>query len=217
MSRQRKYREKAWLREQYVIRQRSQSDIAEECGVTPSTVSNWLKKFNIETRSGYAAGLAYPRLKDSSWLREQYVEKQRDMSHIAAEIGCSTPVVCDWLRKHSIETRTSPGGDVAFYGKDNPNWNGGPKRYGAGWNHRKKQAVRDRDGRACQDPRCSVTQDDHLDEYGEKLHVHHLQKARDVNDPEKRNAKDNLITLCRDCHRRWEKIADAGLVPEVKL
>jgi 5-methylcytosine-specific restriction endonuclease McrA len=60
-----------------------------------------------------------------------------------------------------------------------------------------------------------VTQSEHIDDHDTKLHVHHLKKARNVSDPEKRNAPENLITLCRDCHQKWEKMADAGLVPEL--
>ena len=117
-----------------------------------------------------------------------------------------------WLNKHDIEARS--GGGV-LSGEDHPSYKGGPAPYGPGWNRRKRAEVRERDDYTCQDPRCSVTQAEHLDEYGEKLHVHHLRKARDVEDPEDRNGKANLITLCRDCHYHWERISDTGLVPEV--
>jgi len=90
-------------------------------------------------------------------------------------------------------------------GENSPVWNGGHYRYGPGWNERKKTAVRERDNYECQD--CGMDQDDHLDEYGRKLPVHHLIPARDFDNPEKRNAMDNLITLCDRCHPVWEKMA----------
>jgi len=34
-------------------------------------------------------------------------------------------------------------------------------------------------------------------------------------DPEERNAAENLITLCRDCHQRWERMAEAGIRPQI--
>jgi predicted HNH restriction endonuclease len=47
---------------------------------------------------------------------------------------------------------------------------------------------------------------DHLTEYGERLHVHHIIPARQFDDPEPRNAMGNLITLCREDHAKWEGV-----------
>jgi 5-methylcytosine-specific restriction endonuclease McrA len=54
-----------------------------------------------------------------------------------------------------------------------------------------------------------MSQSDHRTEYGQKLHVHHLEKARNVDDSEDRNSMENLITLCRDCHNGYEKFTGA--------
>lgn len=202
-----------WLREQYVEQEMTHTDIAEECGCSFATVYRWLNEHDIE-KVGNLRKVPDRRLTDADWLHGRYVDRRRSMADIAEECGCSREPVRNWLIKHGIETR-DPSDWSGLTGSDHPDWNGGPKHYGPGWNDRKRREVRERDGQACQDPRCSITQADHLDKYGKKLHVHHLRKARDVEDPEKRNAKENLITLCLDCHRRWEKIADTGLVPEV--
>lgn len=90
-------------------------------------------------------------------------------------------------------------------GENAPWWSGGHVDYGPGWNKPKRKAVRERDEHKCQD--CGMAQEDHLDKHGEKLHVHHIQKARTFDDPEKRNDKNNLITLCRGCHSRWEELS----------
>lgn len=198
-----------WLREQYVEEYRSSVEIADECECTPNSVLYWLDRHGIEKRSS-GSKAADPRLTDASWLREQYIEKELLCKEIAEECDVGTSNVSAWLKKHGIETEyRSP------VGEDHPHWNGGHYPYGAGWTEAKRRSVRERDGYACQDAACSVSQSEHREQYGEKLHVHHLRKARDVDDPLERNAKENLITLCRDCHRRWEKIADAGLVPQV--
>jgi len=81
---------------------------------------------------------------------------------------------------------------------------------------KKANEVRERDGHVCQNPKCGMTKYKHRKKYGQNLEVHHLRKAREFDDPEERDAKENLITLCIDCHQRWEQIADAGLVPQVE-
>lgn len=198
-----------WLHEQYVDRYRSSLQIAEEIGCSPTSVLYWIDRHGIEKRSS-GTKPADPRLVDAEWLREQYKEKELLCKEIANKCSVATTVVSSWLKKHGIETEyRSPTGE------DHPHWNGGHYPYGAGWTEGKRRSVRERDGYVCQDGGCSVTQSEHKEIYNEKLHVHHLKKARDIDDPAERNAKENLITLCRDCHRRWEKIADAGLVPQV--
>jgi transposase len=200
-----------WLKNQYVKQEKRCAEIADICDCAEITVYGWLDRHEIETDPGQRL-MKYEQLTDATWLREQYVEQEKGLTKIAEEVGCSISAVTDWLGRHGIETREWPGGVT---GEDHPNWNGGERPYGPGWNERKRQAVRSRDNHTCQDPRCSVTQGEHLNNHGEKLHVHHLRKAREIEDAEQRNAKSNLITLCRECHRRWEKIADTGLVPQL--
>ena len=76
--------------------------------------------------------------------------------------------------------------------------------YGPGWTHSKKEAVRERDDFECQD--CGIGQDEYMAECGRRLDVHHIQKARNISDAEERNSMDNLITVCRSCHAKWEDI-----------
>jgi hypothetical protein len=90
-------------------------------------------------------------------------------------------------------------------GEDHPQWKGGKRQYGAGWTRRKRNRVRIRDQARCQS--CGMTEPDHQAEYGCALHVHHTTPARQFDDPEERNAMENLITLCISCHTRWEQMA----------
>lgn len=94
-------------------------------------------------------------------------------------------------------------------GDQNPNWMGGTAEYGPGWNDAKKELVRERDGRVCQNPGCGRGEKEHVEQFGKKHSVHHIQKARTFDNPEKRNHPDNLITLCetRECHYRWEQMS----------
>lgn len=198
----------SWLREQYISQEKSQRQIAKEIGCSKSTVQNWIRKHDVQTDEFQNGAIG--RLEDRQWLHNQYVKNGKSGYEIAEICGTCTSTVYRWIRKHNIDIKYN--GKVS--GKEHWKYSGGSTPYGAGWNETKRQAVRERDGYTCQDPRCSVTQAEHRDAHGEKLHVHHLQKARHIEDDAARNAKENLIALCRDCHRRWEKMADAGIVPE---
>ena len=192
------------LREEYVKKQRNMGDIAEDFGVSTRTVSRWLSKHDIKTRGNSHIN----QLKDRGWLYERYRSEGLSTTEISNMLGCSQTAVWRSLKKHGITTRPH---DAA--GERNRNWNGGPQPYGTGWNAKKRRQVRERDGHECVD--CGTTQTEHKTEYGEKLHVHHLIKARDIDDPEERNAPENLITLCRDCHREWERLSEAGIRPQI--
>lgn len=204
-----------WLQEQHREKKKLVTEIAEDCGCGTDTVYKYLDKHDIPLLGRARSRIPDARLADAEWLREKYINEQKSLPDIADECSCDATTVRQWLLRHGLETRKPGYGSLS--GEEHPRYKGGEIVYGAGWNDTKRRIVRERDEYTCQDPRCSVTQPEHQDEYGEKLHVHHLRKARDVNDPEERNAPENLITLCRDCHRRWEKMADAGLVPEVKV
>lgn len=91
-------------------------------------------------------------------------------------------------------------------GEDHPRWLGGVHPYGPGWTSKKKEQVRERDGRKCQ--HCGRGEHEHIDMFGQKHTVHHIRKARWIDDPHERNHVDNLITLCKgECHWTWEAMS----------
>ena len=199
-------KDESWLREKYEIEGMSSRDIADECGCSRGTVVNRLKEHQIRVEDKY--NRQYPRLNERGWLFEEYVEKKRTISDIAKQCSCAPMTVWRWLRAHKINTRAK-----TYSGSDHWNWSGGAYPYGPGWNETKRRQVRERDGYECVD--CGTTQDEHKSEHDQALHVHHLIKARDVDDPEERNAVENLVTLCRDCHREWERLSEAGIRPQI--
>jgi len=83
-------------------------------------------------------------------------------------------------------------------GEDNFNWRGGYKPYyGPTWLSQRRNAI-ERDDEQCQD--CSLTRDEHYDEYGSDLEVHHITPIRTFTDTQKANKLSNLVTLCKPCH-----------------
>lgn len=76
-------------------------------------------------------------------------------------------------------------------------WEGGNIRYGARW-WRMRRLARERDGHACQI--CSAS----VDQLGRQPDVHHITPVREFGAPSEAHHLDNLISLCRSCHRRVE-------------
>lgn len=87
-------------------------------------------------------------------------------------------------------------------GKDHPAWSGGhDSYYGPNWKGNRKKAL-ERDEYQCQV--CEMTQKEHAAEYGQGLHVHHIIPQSNFDDYEKQNGLENLVTLCRECHSKYE-------------
>lgn len=92
-----KYKDKAFLQEQYVNLGKPAIQIAREIGCGRKTVSKWIKEFNL---SRYPAG-------NEEWLRQQYLDQGRSTYQIAEEKGCDPVTVGNWLKKFDIPLRHS--------------------------------------------------------------------------------------------------------------
>lgn len=87
-----------------------------------------------------------------------------------------------------------------FIGEESPQWRGGCiESYGPSWEPA-REAVRERDGYHCQD--CRI----HEDELPEHLSVAHIIPFREfgIERHEEANAIDNLRSLCRKCHIKFD-------------
>jgi hypothetical protein len=148
-------------------------------------------------------------------LYTEYVVKKRPSADIASSYGCTENNILYWLKKHGIPTRPMKqirankkwglcGSDNPMYGRtgeNNPRWNGGhsPERQTAYARAEWKQIARDvlkRDNYTCQ--QCGATHTK-----GIKLNVHH--KKPWAKHPELRFDKENLITLCQNCHKEQHR------------
>lgn len=174
------------LRREIVEKERALSDIADGLGVGQSTVSRWASEHGITTRpnSKETVPVECRNCGETFHRIEWYVENRTN--HF-----CDRSCLGEYRSEH-------------WNGDAHPIWNGGLTDYGKGWNREKKRAVRERDGHECQS--CGMPQSKHLEVYGERLHVHHIVKAREFDDAGKRNAMENLIALCGSCHVKWEGI-----------
>jgi len=99
-----------------------------------------------------------------------------------------------------------------FVGENHPNWKDTEKlAYGPGWDRIRRLAVK-RDGYRCQI--CGITKS----ELGQNPDVHHIIPVRWFVKSEDHTRADahsleNVISLCRSCHRQ----AEHGRIPQQKL
>lgn len=89
----RQYRDADYLHREYVVERRSVTEIAEECGVSTSTISRWLDRNEIERT---------PKYQRRGWLQEQYVERRRDQQDVADECDVAVTTICHWLSRLGI-------------------------------------------------------------------------------------------------------------------
>lgn len=90
-----------WLRREYLERGRSQRDIADECGVTDSTVARWLDAHGVK-KTKPVDHLAV----SAEWLFEEYVLRRRSIVDLAAELGIAPTTMRRTLADAGIEIRT---------------------------------------------------------------------------------------------------------------
>lgn len=186
-----------WLRKRYLEDGATTLEIADELDCTARTVNTWMHKYDIEC-PWKLSETEQEKLSNPDWLRWAYDVRDMSVAEIAANLNCSEGYVYKHLGKYGIT-----GFDMV--GEDPPRWNGGEYAYGRGCSSGKRETVRTRDDNECQ--LCGMDGEEHHAEYGTKLHVHHILKARNVADPEQRNATENLMTLCASCHVRAENMA----------
>jgi len=90
------YKDKKWLYENYVVKEKSVSRIAEECNVSNVTIIYWLDRFGMKRR--LPGELPKYKITRELLLRE-YVQKQKSIERIASEQGVS----CDTIRRRLIK------------------------------------------------------------------------------------------------------------------
>lgn len=98
---------------------------------------------------------------------------------------CDLDCYGDWLADNVV-------------GDSHHQWEGGTLAYGDGWWQIRRAAL-ERDEYQCQ--RCGATPD----ALGQNPDVHHRRPVREFDDPRAAHTLDNVVTLCRSCHRLVEE------------
>jgi len=143
------YQDRTWLEQEYVHAQRSLRDIAEACGVLPSTIELWVRKFNLPRRTSayprFQVGNSYSSLRKNirgiprhrafrgtgeepyasrTWLEKKWVTEGLPASRIAKECGASPSTIRKWLRVDGLTNHPSYNPNLLFPAGHVP-WNRG--------------------------------------------------------------------------------------------
>lgn len=101
-----RYKDRDWLCDQYVNQGKTIYEIADEIGVGDSTIQRWIHILKVPVQYNRGDREARFKYRDKKWLQRQYIVKQKHQYEIADELEVSQSVICSWLRKHGIDTRT---------------------------------------------------------------------------------------------------------------
>ena len=86
------------------------TEIAHHYDVTPSTISYYARKYNIET-SHNRTSFEGSELDSEEYLQEKYWDEEMTMQEIADEFGCSDGTVMRYMRKYEITPRRQGSSD----------------------------------------------------------------------------------------------------------
>lgn len=107
------YTNKEWLYDQFCVQRKQITQIAKETGHGRSTITEWVKKFQLRNlRDPYRA---------KSWLQQKYCQENQQVERIAAECNVSRSVITSWVVKHNLKRRHwgSYDLDVAYFDEIN--------------------------------------------------------------------------------------------------
>lgn len=94
------YHNRRLLCELYHNYNKGLNEIADELGVSLSTISRAFNKHDIERRTAKAG-----ELEDKSWMEQRYHGDGMSSTEIADELDCTHRTVLNWLERHGIERR----------------------------------------------------------------------------------------------------------------
>ena len=101
-----KYMDEKWLRHEYLDLKKTTQIIAKELNAVPTTISNWLHKFNIPIRPKTEMRIKLDeKLRDREWLKKQFADKSKPLYKIAEECGICKTTLMKLAKKYGIESR----------------------------------------------------------------------------------------------------------------
>ncbi len=206
-----------WVKQKYLIEEKSTIEIAKEIGCYRTAVNDALKRFGIKARGKISK---YDLLRDKEWLRRKYVDEKLSLQDIADLTGSTRGNVGCHLETLGIKRRSineacmmdGKGDYRKFVGEKHHSWQGGvtfdnngrylikapnhPKKRSHGYITRARHILETHYDKYVEDIGCQYQDCDKQEDY--ILHVHH----KDGN--KTKDEVDNLVVLCQYHHMQIE-------------
>jgi 5-methylcytosine-specific restriction endonuclease McrA len=164
---------------------KTQTAVAEKYGVSQATIGWFVRKFDLEQK-----GWSYDSWtdEDTPWRNENTLrrvcEESDSVTEVSNRLDCTRKTVNRWMERHEI--------NIQFWKGD-----GYTSPYPGDWRNIAEK-IRDRDGMCV---RCGI-------EPERTLSVHHIVPVKEFEDPKEAHYPENLLSLCRSCHRKVEPLPE---------
>lgn len=93
------YHDIDWLREEFVVKRRTLSSIAAQCGVTKQAVSLYVVDHALIAERN----ALYKPYTNKEWLEQEFVKKRRTQANIAEECGVHVSIIIYHTRKRGLK------------------------------------------------------------------------------------------------------------------
>lgn len=211
----RPYRNRNWLFNEYLIKDRQAKDIAKECGINQRTLREWISIHDLPNKHEY-------KIRDLSKdiLYQLYVIEHKTSPEIAEIYKVSDKTICDLLRKYDIHVNTRSEALKIYY-EEKGGYEKAREKYGS-FEHRVAISCRQHNISIEEFNGFSTTEQHMIrnsseyrnwrkevyerDDYtcqccgkrGGNINVHHIENFNE--NIESRIDINNGITLCVQCH-----------------
>lgn len=99
--------DREWLYNEYVVKDRSSQDIADEYGCKRNTIQQWLATFKIKKKVVCNRKVVLDKpYKQKDYLIREYIDNRKSMSKIGRENGVSADTIRRFLVYHNIEVQS---------------------------------------------------------------------------------------------------------------
>ena len=178
---------KQFLIKEYIKNKKSYLKISKSINCSPKVIEYYMKKYNIKARTNTES--------HSGSLNYMFGKKLFGKDN--GNFGKKHPGMNKGIPKTEEHRKKLRENHANYFGKNNPNWQGGSsfEPYSFDFNIKLKETIRKRDKYICQ--KCGIKQKDNIiGNKQQKLDIHHINYN-------KQNCKeDNLIALCHKCNTK---------------
>lgn len=209
------YRNKDWLYNEYILKDKIAPDIAKECEINVRTLREWIASFDLCDKSGSKTDFI-----KKEELEDLYVNKKMTSEEIGKIYGLTGNTIINVMRKFDI-TIPNRSELMRIYYSEKGGYEKARKKYQSieerikascrsqgisvenfnGFRRKIDSQIRNRS--EYKEWRMNVFRRDNFTcqccgKHGGSLNAHHIENFK--TNPEKRLSIDNGITLCEECH-----------------